>query len=180
MGVIGNDVNDNITIGMARSDDRYTAAGHFCFPVPSADGRHAARSALVDNSAKIQRGEQRRTSKDRGEGGWRRRLASCATVRPTRQAEVLRRRAAGEPVSDAEPDWPTIAEEIEAVGMTPSLRIASSVGTAPRSQGRGLAVVARYAALSVPCAFSSARTLKNGASKSPDEQIAWASTWARR
>ena len=32
------------------------------------------------------------------------------------QAELLRRRAAGEPVNEAELDWPNIAEEIEAVG----------------------------------------------------------------
>src|SRR5580692_10583678 len=33
-----------------------------------------------------------------------------------RQSELLRRRAAGELVNDAELDWPNIAEEIEAVG----------------------------------------------------------------
>jgi hypothetical protein len=33
-----------------------------------------------------------------------------------RQAELLRRRAAGELVNDAELDWPNIAEEIESVG----------------------------------------------------------------
>jgi hypothetical protein len=32
------------------------------------------------------------------------------------QADLLRRRAAGEPVNDAELDWPHIAEEIESVG----------------------------------------------------------------
>jgi hypothetical protein len=32
------------------------------------------------------------------------------------QAELLRRRAAGELVNDAELDWPNIAEEIESVG----------------------------------------------------------------
>jgi hypothetical protein len=32
------------------------------------------------------------------------------------QADLLRRRAAGELVNDAELDWPNIAEEIEAVG----------------------------------------------------------------
>jgi Domain of unknown function DUF29 len=35
-----------------------------------------------------------------------------------RQAELLRRRAAGELVNDAEIDWPNVAEEIEAVGRT--------------------------------------------------------------
>src|SRR6195952_183470 len=34
------------------------------------------------------------------------------------QAELLRRRAAGELVNDAEMDWPNIAEEIEAVGRS--------------------------------------------------------------
>lgn len=33
-----------------------------------------------------------------------------------RQAELLRRRAAGELVNDGELDWPNIAEEIESVG----------------------------------------------------------------
>jgi len=33
-----------------------------------------------------------------------------------RQAELLRRRAAGELVNEAELDWPNIAEEIESVG----------------------------------------------------------------
>jgi hypothetical protein len=33
-----------------------------------------------------------------------------------RQADLLRRRAAGELVNDAEVDWPNIAEEIESVG----------------------------------------------------------------
>ena len=33
-----------------------------------------------------------------------------------RQGELLRRRAAGELVNDAELDWPNIAEEIESVG----------------------------------------------------------------
>jgi hypothetical protein len=33
-----------------------------------------------------------------------------------RQADLLRRRAAGELVNDAELDWPNIAEEIESVG----------------------------------------------------------------
>ena len=32
------------------------------------------------------------------------------------QAELLRRRAAGELVNDADLDWPNIAEEIESVG----------------------------------------------------------------
>lgn len=35
-----------------------------------------------------------------------------------RQAELLRRRAAGELVNDAELDWSNIAEEIEAVGRS--------------------------------------------------------------
>ncbi|MBV9249845.1 MAG: DUF29 family protein [Acetobacteraceae bacterium] len=34
------------------------------------------------------------------------------------QAALLRRRAAGELVNDAELDWPNIAEEIEGVGRT--------------------------------------------------------------
>jgi hypothetical protein len=35
-----------------------------------------------------------------------------------RQAELLRRRAAGKLVNDAEFDWPNIAEEVEAVGQS--------------------------------------------------------------
>ena len=35
-----------------------------------------------------------------------------------RQAELLRRHAAGELVNDAELDWPNIAEEIESVGRS--------------------------------------------------------------
>ena len=35
-----------------------------------------------------------------------------------RQADLLRRRAAGELVNDAELDWPNIAEEIEDVGKS--------------------------------------------------------------
>jgi Domain of unknown function DUF29 len=35
-----------------------------------------------------------------------------------RQAELLRRRAAGELVNDAEIDWPNVAEEIEDVGRS--------------------------------------------------------------
>ena len=34
------------------------------------------------------------------------------------QADLLRRRAAGELVNETELDWPNIAEEIEAVGRT--------------------------------------------------------------
>jgi hypothetical protein len=35
-----------------------------------------------------------------------------------RQTELLRRRAAGELINDADLDWPNIAEEIEAVGRS--------------------------------------------------------------
>ncbi len=35
-----------------------------------------------------------------------------------RQAELLRRRAAGELVNDADIDWPNVAEEIEDVGRS--------------------------------------------------------------
>ena len=45
-----------------------------------------------------------------------------------RQAELLRRRAAGELVNDAELDWPNIAEEIEDVGKSQLQRR----GLAPR------------------------------------------------
>lgn len=35
-----------------------------------------------------------------------------------RQGELLRRRAAGEPVNDGDLDWPNIAEEVEGVGRS--------------------------------------------------------------
>ena len=44
-----------------------------------------------------------------------------------RQAELLRRRAAGELVNDAEIDWPNVAEEIEAVGRTERRDMASHI-----------------------------------------------------
>ena len=44
-----------------------------------------------------------------------------------RQAELLRRRAAGELVNDAELDWPNIAEEIESVGISERRALASAV-----------------------------------------------------
>jgi hypothetical protein len=42
-----------------------------------------------------------------------------------RQSELLRRRAAGELVNDAELDWPNIAEEIESVGNEQRFAVAS-------------------------------------------------------
>jgi hypothetical protein len=44
-----------------------------------------------------------------------------------RQAELLRRRAAGELVNDAELDWPNIAEEIESVGISEGRALASHI-----------------------------------------------------
>jgi hypothetical protein len=44
-----------------------------------------------------------------------------------RQAELLRRRTAGELVNDAELDWSHIAEEIESVGISERRPLASSV-----------------------------------------------------
>ena len=44
-----------------------------------------------------------------------------------RQAELLRRRAAGEPLDAAELDWPNIAEEIESVGISEGRTLASYV-----------------------------------------------------
>jgi len=46
-----------------------------------------------------------------------------------RQAELLRRRAAGEPVNEADLDWPNIAEEIESLGKTVARELASRVST---------------------------------------------------
>jgi len=42
-----------------------------------------------------------------------------------RQGELLRRRAAGELVNEAELDWPNIAEEIESVGNEPRFAVES-------------------------------------------------------
>jgi Domain of unknown function DUF29 len=44
-----------------------------------------------------------------------------------RQARLLRRRAAGELVNDAEFDWPNIAEEIESVGISERRALASNI-----------------------------------------------------
>lgn len=44
-----------------------------------------------------------------------------------RQAELLRRRAAGELVNDAELDWSNIAEEIESVGISERRALASNI-----------------------------------------------------
>ena len=44
-----------------------------------------------------------------------------------RQAELLRRRAAGELVNDAELDWPNIAAEIESVGISERRVLASHI-----------------------------------------------------
>lgn len=45
------------------------------------------------------------------------------------QAELLRRRAAGELVNDASLDWPNIAEEIEAVGRSERSALRSHLAT---------------------------------------------------
>src|SRR5271165_5386550 len=46
-----------------------------------------------------------------------------------RQGALLRRLAAGERVNDADLDWPNIAEEIESVGRSERLALASHVAT---------------------------------------------------
>jgi hypothetical protein len=46
-----------------------------------------------------------------------------------RQAELLRRRAAGELVNDAELDWPNIAEEIESLGRSERSALRSHIAT---------------------------------------------------
>jgi hypothetical protein len=45
------------------------------------------------------------------------------------QADLLRRRASGELVSDAELDWPHIAEEIESVGISERSALRSHITT---------------------------------------------------
>jgi hypothetical protein len=45
------------------------------------------------------------------------------------QAGLLRRRAAGELVNEADLDWPNIAEEIESVGGSERRSLASRIGT---------------------------------------------------
>ena len=46
-----------------------------------------------------------------------------------RQGDLLRRRAAGELVNDAELDWPNIAEEVESVGRSERLALRSHIAT---------------------------------------------------
>jgi hypothetical protein len=46
-----------------------------------------------------------------------------------RQARLLRRRAAGEPVNDADFDWRNIADEIESVGISERRALASNIRT---------------------------------------------------
>jgi cob(I)alamin adenosyltransferase len=46
-----------------------------------------------------------------------------------RQGELLRRRAAGELVNEAELDWPNIAEAIEALGQSERSKLRSLIGT---------------------------------------------------
>jgi hypothetical protein len=48
------------------------------------------------------------------------------------QADLLRRRAAGERVNDAEIDWPNVAEEIEDVGRSELRSVESLLGQALR------------------------------------------------
>lgn len=45
------------------------------------------------------------------------------------QAQLLRRRAAGELINEAELDWPNIAEEIESLGTSERSRLRSHIGT---------------------------------------------------
>jgi hypothetical protein len=45
------------------------------------------------------------------------------------QAELLRRRTAGELVNEAELDWPNISEEIEALGKTVARELANRIST---------------------------------------------------
>jgi len=45
------------------------------------------------------------------------------------QAGLLRRRAAGELINEAELDWPNVAEEIEAMGKSERSALASRIGT---------------------------------------------------
>jgi hypothetical protein len=45
------------------------------------------------------------------------------------QAALLRRRAAGELINEAELDWPNVAEEIEAMGKSERSALASRIGT---------------------------------------------------
>ena len=46
-----------------------------------------------------------------------------------RQAALLRRRAAGELINEAELDWPNIAEEIESLGKRDARELASRITT---------------------------------------------------
>jgi hypothetical protein len=46
-----------------------------------------------------------------------------------RQSDLLRRRASGELVNEADMDWPNVAEEIEALGKNEERELASKLGT---------------------------------------------------
>nr|WP_294566327.1 DUF29 domain-containing protein [uncultured Rhodopila sp.] len=45
------------------------------------------------------------------------------------QADLLRRRAAGEPINEAELDWPNIAEEIDSLGKTVARELSNRILT---------------------------------------------------
>jgi hypothetical protein len=65
-----------------------------------------------------------------------------------RQAELLRRVAAGEPVNEA-PDWPNIIEEVESVGSEQrhAVESAAGAGVAAHAEGRGVAALSGCAEL---------------------------------
>ncbi len=60
-----------------------------------------------------------------------------------RQAELLRRRAAGELINEADLDWSNIAEEVESVGRSQLSTVQSLLRQAliARAEGRGVAIV---------------------------------------
>ena len=60
-----------------------------------------------------------------------------------RQGELLRRRAAGELINEAELDWPNIAEEIESVGNEQRLAV-EALFVQAIAEGRGMAFLPGY------------------------------------
>ena len=61
-----------------------------------------------------------------------------------RQAELLRRRAVGELINEADLDWSNIAEEVESVGrsqLSTGAVAATRQALIARAEGRGVAIV---------------------------------------
>jgi len=81
------------------------------------------------------------------------------------QATLLRRRAAGELVNEAELDWPNIAEEIESVGNEQVHAVASFLARAPGARSSGPS--------DGGAGFSSPRSVRISMRRSASSSRAW-------